>query len=105
MLLSSPDSGKLGDEDLERSQKREWTHFFNLAKLNWKMFQFECRVVMRVVLSELYNKLSGVFILNISLFSLVRVSDVNTSQSGEQFISNFPHFPANLLTTFPYFDN
>ena len=71
---------------------------------------------MLVVLSELYNKLSGVFILNISLFSdvfvaapeqfsLSSVSDVNTSQSGEQFISNFPHFPANLLTTFPYFDN
>ena len=31
MLLSSPDSGKLGEEDLERSQKREWTLFF----LNW----------------------------------------------------------------------
>ena len=28
MLLSSPDSGKLGEEDLERSQKREWTLFF-----------------------------------------------------------------------------
>ena len=38
-------------------------------------------------------------------FSLSSVSDVNTSQSGEQFISNFPHFPANLLTAFPYFDN